>query len=481
MNHNGESISPELFSDSQAPRLWGIYPQQQDDLYMQRVKVSAGRLSPAQLRSLAEVAHQFSGDSPLHLTTRQDIELHGVRFEDVRRVQKKITRSGLTCTGACGNSVRNITVCPGAGICPGSRDVAPVAESVREALEKLPYIRHLPRKFKISFSGCEKCCGLPFLNDVGFVLQSDGTYTLLGAGSIGSPPRTAMMLSSCLLSAEGVAAVAAATRLFNRLGDRENRHKARLRHVRERLGDEAFKSLFTEEFHLALKAADETPTILASPRNGYSQITCLRFPFGNISPKQAYALAGAVEQAEGQIRIDLEHGVWLVTKKALHLPAELNALTASPHITCCPGSTFCASALVDCRKTATHIAEKLVKSTGLSIKISGCPHNCSHAAVADIGLIGRVRNIDGARYECFKLVAGGGGGKTAELAIPLASAIPSEQASDVVNRLLEEYSSPSERASSFAQFIHLEQDGLKNSIVREFLSEVHKPSRSVGR
>lgn len=457
---------PEASHDGQSPRLWGIYPQRQEGLYMQRVKVRAGRLSPAQLRMLAEISRRFTPGYPFHLTTRQDIEFHGVRQEDLRRVQKKIHAVGLVCIGACGDSLRNITVCTGSGICPASRDVAPVADSVRETLEALPFIHNLPRKFKISFSACEKACGLPYINDLGFVLRSDGTYALLGAGSLGTPSRTGIMLSQRLLGNEVTVAAVAAIRLFYRLGNRNNRHKARLRHIRERLGDEDFIDHFHEEFRAALNLPAPASPVGLADRNGFSQVTRLRFSSGDVSPEQADMLADAAEKGGAEIRIDLEHGLWVVAREEFHLPDELQPSLSLPHVISCPGAGLCSRALGDCRGVAERIRERLsagsLAATG--VKISGCPNNCSQAAVADIGLVGRVRNIGGKKSECYRLVAGGGGGKTPDLALTLAGAVPAEQAPQIVDWLIDEYQEHSLNKVPFGEFVRRERERLKEAL-----------------
>jgi sulfite reductase beta subunit-like hemoprotein len=466
MSQQQHTLSSHSDSATTDMHLSGLYPQGRDGLYMQRAKVLAGRLLPAQLRALAEIARRFTPDHPLHLTTRQDIELHGINFDDARRVQKKIEAAGLVCTGACGDSVRNITVCPGAGVCPNSRDVAPAADSVRRALENLPFIRNLPRKFKLSFSGCEKACGLPWVNDLGFVLRADGTYLLLGGGSLGPPPRPAMVLSESLSDTELIPAAVAAATLFNQLGDRENRRRARLRHVRERLGDAAFLKQFDEEFRRSLKDSRSAQPISLADRNGFCELTRMSIPSGDLYADEALALASAVEQAEGEIRIDLEHGFWLVTKKPLHLPPNLQHYVNAPAVVSCPGPALCPHALADSRGTARNISEILrtIQEPEIGIKISGCPNSCSHSVVADIGLIGRVRMLHQTCTECYKIVAGGGGGKNSRLAVTLASAVPADQTPQAIEWLIREYQRCRDSGMSFGDFVKAHKGKLQDAL-----------------
>ena len=122
------------------------------------------------------------------MTTRQDVELHGIRPADLPAVQQGIDRLGLTGAAACGDSVRNIAVCPRNGCCPGTWDVGELVRALGAAVESLPWREDLPRKFKISVSGCREACGRPWINDLGLVANPDGSFRVVLAGSLGAEP-----------------------------------------------------------------------------------------------------------------------------------------------------------------------------------------------------------------------------------------------------------------------------------------------------
>jgi len=172
----------------QANRLLGVYPQKQDGFFMQRIRIPAGRISWPQWRRIAELAIKHTPGVPLHLTTRQDIELHDVTRELIPAVHEGLAEAALTIFGAGGDSVRNVTVCAGCDLCRDALDLLPLARFVQSYLEQQPVIFNLGRKFKISFSGCKQACARPWISDLGFIAQANGLFTVIGAGSLGPKP-----------------------------------------------------------------------------------------------------------------------------------------------------------------------------------------------------------------------------------------------------------------------------------------------------
>ena len=243
------TFPPEKRPDDPEQRsLLGIYDQRQEGLHMQRIKVHRGHLSPGQFRALAELTREYTPNYPLHVTTRQDIQLHGVKPGDVPAVQEGIRDAGLTTVGACGDSLRNVTTCPETGLRAGRPDVGGVADAMREAGESMPFIRDMPRKFKMSVSCCGDMCAKPWINDLGLVARDDGTFRAIGAGSLGRRPATGIELYESIEPSEVVPLTVAALKFFNAEGNREKRYSARWRHVRERMGDDAFLERLDEEF-----------------------------------------------------------------------------------------------------------------------------------------------------------------------------------------------------------------------------------------
>mgnify|MGYP001580707868 CR=1 FL=1 len=156
-------LSASILKSRRVPR--GIYEQRRNGTFMVRVRVPGGALGAAQARALAAVASRY-GSGTLHATTRQDIQIHDVTIEQTPAVMRELFQAGLTSKGGGGNTVRNVTACPYAGICPAERfDVTPCAVAVTEHLIGLPGSYNLPRKYKIAFSGCGADCALGRVND----------------------------------------------------------------------------------------------------------------------------------------------------------------------------------------------------------------------------------------------------------------------------------------------------------------------------
>jgi sulfite reductase beta subunit-like hemoprotein len=407
---SGGAIGPQ--------RLLGTYPQRQEGQWMQRIPLFGGRIEPHQFKAIAAIARRFSPSTPLHLTTRQDIELHDIAEQDVGAVYQQLSLAGMATFGACGDCVRNITLGTGCDFVPGGADVGPLAKLVRDTLFNSPTLFALPRKFKLSFCGCGQGCGRPFINDLGFVRNPDGTFQAIGAGSLGARPETGIELYPALSAQEVVWLAAGAMDLFAALGDRENRRKARLRHVRQRLGDDAFREELGRRFEAArhrLAVPELRPT---GSKGQYSYRMVLQFVTGEISADQAYLLAEFCRDKAIIIRINLTHGIELFSREPITLPAELVRYENLPCVVACPGNDTCTNGLTACRKLAAELAMKLTGPSwqGKTIAISGCPNHCAQSAVADVGLCGCVKTIDGIRQEAYQIYRGGGNGKTSQLA-----------------------------------------------------------------
>lgn len=222
-------------------RLDGLYKQRgENDYVMVRVRAPASQFKADALQVVSQLAEEL-GDGSLHFTTRGDVELHGVSFGDVDDTLARLGEVGLSTRGACGDCIRNVVACPGAGVCPNERvDTCALAHQLADALAGVPEYEKLPRKFKISVSGCEQGCAVPCIQDVGFVATAaDPDTTVFGlylAGGLGRRPMLAKEMSDTLTQKELIPFVRAAIACFDELGDRERRSRARLKFVAERLG-----------------------------------------------------------------------------------------------------------------------------------------------------------------------------------------------------------------------------------------------------
>src|SRR5216684_3739772 len=328
-----------------APDAWrafrlvhGVYGQRQDGPMMIRCKIPQGVLTPEQLLALAEVSERWSNGKG-HITTRQNVQFHFVKMDDVEAVVRRLGAAGLTTREACGNSVRNITGCPYAGVSEQEPfDVTPYAEAMTRHLLRGPLSSTLPRKFKIAFGGCcgGDCAGGGF-HDIGFLARERdgkrGFRVTIGGGL--STLRRAGILAHEFAPAEEVLEIAeAVVRVFNRTGDRKNKHKARLKFVIDALGPEAFLTQYRKEREGLHIAPELLPQPLRTPRTphprpprpGFEKFVetnvraqrdperaavTVRVPLGDLTSAQLGALASIAEEfsEEGEIRTTVEQNV----------------------------------------------------------------------------------------------------------------------------------------------------------------------------
>ena len=491
-----------------APDAWrafrlvhGVYGQRQDGPMMVRCKIPQGVLTPEQLVALAEVAERWSTGRG-HITTRQNVQFHFLKLEDVESVVRHLGAAGLTTREACGNSVRNITGCPYAGVSELEPfDVTPYAEAMTRHLLRGPLSSTLPRKFKIAFGGCcgGDCVGAGF-NDLGFLarVRDDrlGFRVTIGGGL--STLRRAGFLAHEFLPVEEIFEVAEAVlRVFDRTGDRKNKAKARLKFVIERLGVEGFLAEYHKEREAIaaeggrpvgelpavaiprLKRAFPQPAtpgfdafldknVRAQKQRGQTAVT-IRVPLGDLSATQLRGLAQLAREmsAEEQVRTTAEQNLVIrfISRDALPaLHARLVSLgLALPgprtisDVTSCPGAMSCKLAVTQSRGLADLLTRHLEQhpevaalAESLSIKVSGCPNGCGQHYVAGIGFQGSVRKIAGRPVPQYHLFLGGKFDGTSFGR--LAAKVPARRAPQALTRLLELYASDKQRDESPEEF-----------------------------
>jgi sulfite reductase (NADPH) hemoprotein beta-component len=499
-----------------APDAWrafrlvhGVYGQRQDGPMMVRCKIPQGVLTPEQLLALAEVSERWSNGKG-HITTRQNVQFHFVKMEDVEAVVRRLGAAGLTTREACGNSVRNITGCPYAGVSEQEPfDVTPYAEAMTRHLLRGPLSSTLPRKFKIAFGGCcgGDCVGGGF-HDIGFLARvrdgKRGFRVTIGGGL--STLRRAGFLAHEFLPVEQIFDVAEAVlRVFDRTGDRKNKAKARLKFVIERLGVEGFLSEYRKESEAIaaqggrplgelppvaiprLKRAFPQPAgpgfdafldknVRAQKQRGQVAVT-VRVTLGDLSTAQLRGLAQIAKEmsAEEQLRTTAEQNLVIrfIAREALPaLHARLQSLglaLAGPRtigdVTSCPGAMSCKLAVTQSRGLADLLSHHLEEhpevaalAETLSIKVSGCPNGCGQHYVAGIGFQGSVRKIAGRAVPQYHVFLGGkfDGTSFGRLAVK----VPARRAPQVLTRLLELYASekkPGETPDDFFARVPLPQ------------------------
>jgi sulfite reductase (ferredoxin) len=418
-------------------KLFGTYPQKQEGLFMQRIPVFAGAITPQQLRDIARIAIEFTNGSPLHLTTRQDIELHNVPEADRQTVLDKLAAAGFSTYGAGGDNIRNITVCPCCEFDSSAFNVFPLTEQLRRMLEANPVRENMPRKFKICFAGCAQPQTRPFVNDLSFIATSETTVRVVGAGSLGAKPETGIVLYETFSVNDSNALTLAAIRLFKDHGDRENRRKARLRHVRQRLGNAEFLKLLNDYFLREKETSPQSEIRLTKGQSDYSKSETIQTIAGDLNPQDALVLAEAAANVNAHIRINFHHGLDIYSKNRFEVPLPLKPFTDLPRIVACPGSATCTNGLTHCPSLAAELSEALKNNANLkdkTIAISGCPNNCAHSAIANIGLAGRIKTIDGQKHEVYQVLLNGDNGISDKLAEP-TEIVPANKLADYLNKL----------------------------------------------
>ncbi|OLB17222.1 MAG: hypothetical protein AUH16_11235 [Acidobacteria bacterium 13_2_20CM_57_7] len=434
----------------------GTYGQRQPGFQMLRVKIAAGVLKPAQLRVLADIADEYSTGRG-HLTTRENVQFHFVKLENVGSAMRLLADAGLTTREACGNTVRNVTACPVAGICPGEAfDVTPYALGVSRYLLRHPDFHDLPRKFKIAFSGCENDgdCAVAGIHDVGLIAQvrgNNGTarrgFKVLVGGGLGSLPTEAAVLTDFLPEEELLPTIEAILRVFTETGNRKNKLLARLKYVLRAKGIEEFRRLVAEKRKVSQAPAEtftmpspirpslvtiaptplssvtaETPSdpeydrwaehnLMSQRQTGYGAVW-IKLPAGTLHSNQMRGLADVLEKNElSGVRIAVNQDLvipWLPFDRVRAIYDELGALDlATPgartisDVTGCPGATTCNLGITRSLTLADVLSRELDSYTDpeiqkLRIKISGCPNSCGHHYY-QLLLGGRV-NADGVRF-----------------------------------------------------------------------------------
>ncbi|HWH58179.1 MAG TPA: nitrite/sulfite reductase, partial [Terriglobales bacterium] len=224
---------------------------------MQRIKIPGGGMNAAQLETMAELAEEYS-DGIAHITTRQDFQLHYVHIDDTPSVMRRLAAVGITTREACGNSVRNVTACPYAGVCQDeSFDVTPYSKALMRFMLGHPDCQSFGRKFKPAFSGCaQHACGLTSLHDLGVIAKkrvNEATgreevgFEVSVGGGLGAVPYQAKLFESFIPAEELLPLAQAISRVFARLGEKKNRSRARLKFLVQDLGIEKFRALVLEE------------------------------------------------------------------------------------------------------------------------------------------------------------------------------------------------------------------------------------------
>lgn len=473
----------------------GVYGQRQQGVQMIRIKLPFGKVNTKQLIRISDVADKYSTGN-LHITTRQDIQIHYVSLDKTPELWSELEKDEVTLREACGNTVRNITASSIAGIDSNEPfDVSPYAYLVFRYFLRKPFGQELGRKIKVSFSSSDKDDAFSFIHDFGFIPKiENGTkgFKVLVGGGLGAQPFLAKVAYDFLPVESLLPFIEASIRVFDRHGERNSRHKARMKYIISKLGIEDFLTLVEEEkLAVQFKESDFSLTdqnieksfkgniiskeeylksvtnfsfkkwvetnVIEQKQSGFFAVF-IKVLIGNFSTDQARKLSLIVsEYAEDDIRFTIDQSILLKyinpnNLEPLYYKLKQIGLAAIGYnsvadITACPGTDTCNLGISDSTTVAKVIESivvdeypELIYNQDIKIKISGCMNSCGQHGLAHIGFHGSSQKVDGNTLPALQVLLGGGRvgdgvGRIAEKVIK----VPSKRVLNVVRFLLNDY------------------------------------------
>ncbi|WP_421805956.1 HEPN domain-containing protein [Flagellimonas sp.] len=494
----GGEMDEEKFRSLRLAR--GVYGQRQPGVQMIRIKLPYGKVTSNQLLRIAAVSDEYSRGR-LHITTRQDIQIHYVDLERTPELWAQLEKDKVTLREACGNTVRNVTASETAGIDVDEPfDVSPYAQAVFEYFLRNPIGQEMGRKFKVSFSASDADTGLSYMHDLGFIAkEKDGErgFKVMLGGGLGSQPRHADELYSFLPTDKIIPLMEGVIRVFDRYGERKSRAKARMKFLLKDLGLDGFKKLLEEE-QLAIphhtypieidsypevKVAEvETPKVVIEDKQAFEAWKStnlvpqkqegfvaigIKVLLGDFYTDKARELAQLVQDyAAGEIRLSLRQNILIPYVKEELVPffyQELQKLgfaeagyNKALDITACPGTDTCNLGIASSTGIAAELERVIkaeypqyIKNPDVVIKISGCMNACGQHNMAHIGFQGMsVRTKDKLVAPALQVLLGGGnfGDGRARFADKVAK-IPSKRGPQALRLILDDFEANGNGAS----------------------------------
>ncbi|HYT56585.1 MAG TPA: nitrite/sulfite reductase [Verrucomicrobiae bacterium] len=505
---------------------------------MMRIKIPFGGVTPEQLETLADLSEEYS-DGVAHVTTRQDFQLHYVHINDTPALMRRLAAVRVTTREACGNSVRNVTACPLAGICREQVfDVTSYAKASSRFLMGHPDTQDFGRKVKIAFSGCEENpCGLVTMHDMGVIAKTrviDGKeqrgFAFYVGGGLGSVPYKAKLFDEFLPEEELLPTMQAISRVFARLGEKRNRARARIKFLIANLGIDEFRKLVLEErqklsfdprwtdYLASVNDRSEEPLKLGVSINGrrrpegfdawyatnvYKQrqpgyvAATVTLPLGDASADQLRALADIARRfVKDTMRTTVEQNILFRWVSEADLPDFYQAIKAIGlgaadaativDVTACPGTDTCKLGIASSRGLARELRYRLGEKSveldeavkNLRIKVSGCFNSCGQHHIADIGFYGINRNVKGFQVPHFQMILGGKFHDNAgEYGVPIG-AVPSKRVPEAVSSITDFYVRKREKDERFQDFV----GRIGKKAVKDLLEDLTKiPAHEVDR
>ncbi len=490
----------------------GVYGQRQPAVQMIRVKLPFGGVTAEQMETLAEVAERYAPLRKGHITTRQNIQFHHVPTARAPEVLRVLARAGLTTREACGNTVRNVTGDPWAGVNPDEPfDPTPYAGAFARYFLRNPLTQSLPRKFKVAFSSNDRDVAITRMHDIGFIPRvRDGVkgFEMYAAGGLSTMPRYAVKVRDFVSVDEYLKVSEAILRIFNRSDElRKNRNKARLKFLVARVGEERFLEMIEEELRgdwtegkdfrpdrllflddeeasaPAKRAAYAQPNgdrreflafvttnVRPQKQQGFSTVE-VKVSRGDLTPEQFRGLAAIMrEYAGGRARTSIEQNVvlrWVRDESLYEVWSRLKELGLGEpgartitDVVSCPGTDSCKLGITSSmglnraiqeRVTALGIEDELTRR--IHIKMSGCPNSCGQHHIASIGFHGAAIKVDGHEMPAYLAFIGGRYEDGAlQYGKQLKVRIPAKRVPDVVERWLHLYQAQRHEGETFEAF-----------------------------
>jgi ferredoxin-nitrite reductase len=477
----------------------GLYPQRQGgDAFMLRVKVPGGRLSAAQARRIGEITdelargpepHPVWGDRYCDITTRQTVQVHWLRIGDIPEVWDRLEEVGLTTVQACGDSARNVSCCPVAGIdADEAFDASPVARAISDYFTGNRAYANLPRKFKISVTGCLDDCARAEINDVAFVpaRRTDGLlgFNLLVGGGLSDGPRIASDIDVFVAPQDAPECARAIAQLYGELGNRENRGVNRFRYLVQELGPELVRDEIESRAAVELRPAGEALTrgyrgdhvgvhrqkVVDGDDRDLHYVGC-SVTVGRMTGADLVALAGLAEQyGDSTLRLTADQnfvvpGIPGDRLESLLAEDVLSRYSPTPGpfsrgVVACTGNEFCRFAIVETKVRAAQWAREMDEQFALAadcdaghaardgsdwgdgvvrMHFSGCSASCAQPQIADVAFRGETAHVGESIVEAVDIGLGGGLGPEAGFARWVAGAVPVDDVPTALTAAMQRY------------------------------------------
>ncbi len=479
----------------------GVYGQRQQGVQMIRIKIPLGIIAPAQLRRIAAVSDQYS-DGKMHITTRQDIQIHHVSLDDTPNLWADLEKDQITLREACGNTVRNITASPFAGVDPDEPfDITQYGWTLFAFFLRNPVGAEMGRKFKIALSATEKDLARTYMHDLGLIPKINngikGFKVLLGGG-LGGQPALASVIREFLPESELIPFSEAIVRVFDQYGERNKRHKARLKFLVKEVGLETIIEKIEQELHWVINSdfqrvdkpfyenvPSEQPTnviakegfqnwsktnVKVQKQDGLVSVI-LKIRNGNLNTDNARAIAQLIEDfSPEEARLTIEQNLVIRSVAADTLIPLYNQLVnlgfadfganTIRDITACPGTRTCNLGITASYDVAEIIEKLLVNeyldiilSKDVQIKISGCMNACGQHTVFDIGFHGSSIRTKEGTIPALQVLLGGKiiGGGEAQYGDKVIK-IPTKRVENIIRSVLNDFKSNKKTNDNFNSY-----------------------------